>query len=52
MTEKRDNRRVSRSRYEIALRKMLELEAENVRLQQQRDAANAQLDFLIEQTQK
>ncbi|PXV46910.1 hypothetical protein DLN05_23340 [Salmonella enterica subsp. enterica serovar Newport str. CFSAN000834] len=47
--EKRDNRRVSRSRYEIALRKILELEAENARLRQQRDAANAQLDWLLEQ---
>ena len=27
-----------------------ELEAENAKLRQQRDAANAQLDFLIEQT--
>lgn len=27
-----------------------ELEAENARLRQQRDAANAQLDWLIEQT--
>lgn len=50
--EKRDNRRVSRSRYEIALRKILELEAENARLRQQRDAANAQLDFLIEEMEK
>ncbi|EJM7831476.1 hypothetical protein [Salmonella enterica] len=49
MMEKRDNRRVSRSRYEIALRKILELEAENARLRQQRDAANAQLDWLLEQ---
>lgn len=46
--EKRDNRHVSRSRYEIALRKILELEAENARLRQQRDAANAQLDFILE----
>ncbi len=50
--EKRDNRRVSRSRYEIALRKILELEAENDILRRQRDAANAQLDFLIEEMKK
>lgn len=30
--------------------KVMELEAENARLRQQRDAANAQLDWLIEQT--
>lgn len=29
-----------------------ELEAENVKLRQQRDAANAQLDFLIEEMKK
>lgn len=29
-----------------------ELEAENARLRQQRDAANAQLDFLIEEMNK
>lgn len=29
-----------------------ELEAENARLRQQRDAANAQLDFLIEEMEK
>lgn len=29
-----------------------ELEAENARLRQQRDAANAQLDFLIEEMKK
>ena len=41
-------------RYNMALRamadKIKELEAENARLRQQRDAANAQLDWLIEQT--
>jgi hypothetical protein len=52
MMEKRDNRRVSRSRYEIALRKILELEAENARLRQQLGAANAQIDFLIEEMKK
>lgn len=39
-------------KYNQALRamadKIKELEAENARLRQQRDAANAQLDFLIE----
>ncbi|HAB1162284.1 TPA_asm: hypothetical protein GI614_22715 [Salmonella enterica subsp. enterica serovar Enteritidis] len=49
MIEKRDNRRVSRVRYEIALRKILNLEEEVLRLRQQRDAANAQLDWLLEQ---
>lgn len=29
-----------------------ELEAENARLRQQRDAANAQLDFLLEEMKK
>lgn len=29
-----------------------ELEADNARLRQQRDAANAQLDFLIEEMKK
>lgn len=29
-----------------------ELEAENARLRQQRDAANSQLDFLIEEMKK
>lgn len=29
-----------------------EIEAENARLRQQRDAANAQLDFLIEEMKK
>lgn len=29
-----------------------ELEAENARLRQQRDASNAQLDFLIEEMKK
>lgn len=40
-------------RYNQALRamadKIKELEAENARLRQQRDAANAQLDFLMEE---
>lgn len=43
-------------RYNMALRvmaaKITELEAENARLRQQRDAANAQLDFLIEEMKK
>lgn len=40
-------------RYNQALRamadKIKELEAENARLRRQRDAANAQLDFLMEE---
>ena len=32
------------------LARIKELESENARLRQQRDAANAQLDWLIEQT--
>ena len=32
----------------VRYRDVKELEAENARLRQQRDAANAQLDFLIE----
>lgn len=43
-------------RYNMALRamadKIKELEAENDRLRQQRDAANAQLDFLMEHLKK
>lgn len=31
------------------LAKIAELEAENARLRQQRDAANAQIDFILEQ---
>lgn len=31
-------------------KRIAELEADNARLRQQRDAANAQLDWLIEQT--
>lgn len=34
------------------LKRIKELEAENARLRQQRDAANAQLDFLIEEMKK
>lgn len=41
---------IDRSSYEEFKKKMQELEAENARLRQQRDAANAQLDWLIEQT--
>lgn len=33
-------------------KRIAELEAENARLRQQRDAANAQLDFLIEEMKK
>ena len=33
-------------------KRIKELEAENARLRQQRDAANAQLDFLIEEMKK
>lgn len=37
----------------MALEKQIaELEAENARLRQQRDAANAQLDLLIEEIEK
>lgn len=43
-------------RYNMALRamadKIKELEAENAKLRQQRDAANAQLDFLWEHLKK
>lgn len=35
-----------------ACARIKELEAENARLRQQRDAANAQLDFLIEEMKK
>lgn len=31
-------------------KRIAELEAENARLRQQRDAANAQLDFILENT--
>ena len=34
------------------LARIKELEAENARLRQQRDAANAQIDFLIEEMKK
>lgn len=34
------------------MKRIKELEAENARLRQQRDAANAQLDFLIEEMKK
>lgn len=37
-----------REQYAQAVRRIVELEAENARLRQQRDAANAQLDFLLE----
>lgn len=33
-------------------KRIKELEADNARLRQQRDAANAQLDFLIEEMKK
>lgn len=35
-----------------ARERIKELEAENARLRQQRDSANAQLDFLIEEMKK
>lgn len=39
--------------YVAALKDQIkELEAENARLRQQRDAANAQLDFLMEEMKK
>lgn len=37
------------ARAESAEKRIKELEAENARLRQQRDAANAQLDWLLEQ---
>lgn len=36
----------------VAYKDYQELEAENARLRQQRDAANAQLDFLMEEMKK
>lgn len=36
----------------VSYKDYAELEAENARLRQQRDAANAQLDFLIKQMEK
>lgn len=47
---KRRYRPNSNVRQIVAERRCRELEAENARLRQQRDAANAQLDWLIEQT--
>lgn len=41
-----------RGQYAAAVRRIVELEAENARLRQQRDAANAQLDFLLEHLKK
>lgn len=38
--------------YFVLHSKYAELEAENARLRQQRDAANAQLDFLVEEMKK
>lgn len=40
------------SREDELSERIKELEAENARLRQQRDAANAQLDFLIEEMKK
>lgn len=37
-----------REQYAAAIKRIVELEAENARLRQQRDAANAQLDFILE----
>ncbi len=34
----------------VLLKRVKELEAENARLRQQRDSANAQLDFILENT--
>lgn len=47
---KRRYRPNSNVRRIVAERRCRELEAENARLRQQRDAANAQLDFLMEHT--
>ena len=41
-----------REQYAAAIKRIVELEAENARLRQQRDAANAQLDFLMEEMKK
>ena len=38
--------------YLVSYEDYQEIEAENARLRQQRDAANAQLDFLIEEMKK
>lgn len=43
---------IDKESYEEFKKAMKELEAENARLRQQRDAANAQLDFLIEEMKK
>lgn len=40
------------ARAESAEKRIKELGADNARLRQQRDAANAQLDFLIEEVKK
>ncbi len=40
---------IAKESYEEFKKAMKELEAENARLRQQRDAANAQLDFLMEE---
>lgn len=49
---KRRYRPNSNVRQIVAERRCRALEAENARLRQQRDAANAQLDFLIEEMKK
>lgn len=52
---RRDNglaRRLSQAVVTLRNKDYAELEAENARLRQQRDAANAQLDFLLEHLKK
>lgn len=44
------NMRIADGIVKILRDRIKELEAENARLRQQRDAANAQLEWLIEQT--
>lgn len=46
------NMRIADGIVRILRDRIKELEAENARLRQQRDAANAQLDFLIEEVKK
>ena len=48
----RGNAWPSEDGYLVSYKDYQEIEAENARLRQQRDAANAQLDFLIEEMKK
>ena len=49
---KRRYRPNSNVRQIVAERRCRELEAENIKLRQQRDSANAQVDFMIEEMKK